>query len=479
MEAVPAPVSAPGAGPVVPIPTSELFAVAQEYERAGRLDDAERLIGHILAAHPNQADTLHLGGIVSFKRQRLEEALQRMQQSLQFGIDTPLYLRNICEVYRSLGRLDEALETGRKAVALAPFDPLSRHNLAVIHCHRLELDEGLAAAREALALDPAMAGAHFSAAEVLLTRGEMEQGWEEYEWRFRIAGVPAPMPPTDKPQWDGKPLDGTLLLVADQGFGDVIQFMRYVAWAKARCAKLVVAASKETQALLRQAAPDALVALTWSEIPEFTAFCTLSGLPRLHGTRIDTIPWPGPYLQADPVRRARWTKRLEALTPAGYLRVGISWAGRPSHSNDRNRSTTLPMLRLLGNAPRVALVSLQKGDPAAQTGAWFGRAPLVGLGPELKDYDDTMAVIDALDLVISVDTSVGHLAGAMGKPVWLMLPYVPDWRWLLDREDTPWYPGHRLFRQTADRSWQNLAQRVSAALQEWSHARREAPALAQ
>ncbi len=458
---------APGQGGavVVGVPLREVYTVAAEYERAGRIDDAERLLQHILAAQPQQPDALHLGGIVALRRGRADEAVERLQAAMQHGEDTPLYLRNLCEAYRVLGRLDDALAAAEQAVALAPGDPVSLHNLSIIHYDRLEPQASLARAHEAMAINPLLPGPHLAAAEALLLLGYWEEGWAEYEWRFRCAGVTAPlMPPTDKPQWDGTPLPAeTLLLIADQGFGDVIQFMRYIPWVAERCPNLVIVCNRSVASLLRQVAPAAQQFIRRGDCPAYAAFIPLSGLPRLHGTRVDSVPWRGPYLRPDPARRAAWAGRLAALLPKGYARIGIAWAGRPTHGNDRNRSLGLPALRALGNLPGVALVSIQKGDKAAQAGAWFGRAPLVGLGPEITDYDDTMAILDQLDLLVSVDTSVGHLAGAMGRPTWLMLPRAPDWRWLLDRADTPWYPRHRLIRQTEDRTWADVAARVTQA----------------
>jgi tetratricopeptide (TPR) repeat protein len=206
-----------------------VLRIANEYERAGRLADAKRLLDHILSAAPSQGDALHLAGIVALRLGDPTTSLDYMQRSLRYGIDTPLYLRNICEVYRTLGRLDEALATAQRATALAPADPHCLHNQGVIHFHRLELDAALACAERALAIDPSLAGPHFLRGETLLLRGEMAEGWEEYEWRFRIASAAPLMPPTKKPQWDGSPFsDRTLLLIADQGLGDAIQFMRYI-----------------------------------------------------------------------------------------------------------------------------------------------------------------------------------------------------------------------------------------------------------
>jgi hypothetical protein len=455
---------APASGTVT-LPIGEVLRIANEYERGGRLDDAKRLLDHILAAAPEQGDALHLAGIVAFRHGDIAKALDLMERSLRHGIDTPLYLRNICEVYRAMGRLDEALDAARRATVLAPADPLCLHNQAVIHYHRLELDAALDCAGRALRIDPSLPGAHFVRAEALLLRGEWATGWEEYEWRFRIGGAAPLMPPTRKPQWDGGILpDQTLLLIADQGFGDVIQFARYIPWAAKRCRDIAIASSVEVRPLLQQIAPAARQFVRWEDAPDYAAYCPLSGLPRLAGTRIDSVPVPIPYLRADPGRTAQWAERLDGLIPRGLRRVGVIWAGRPTHNNDRNRSALLADFRPLASVSGVALLALQKGPKTDQAGAYYGRAPLINIGAEIEDYDDTMAILENLDLLVTVDTSVAHLAGAMGRPVWIMLPRAPDWRWLLDRADTPWYPTLRLFRQTTVRRWDDVAQAIAAGL---------------
>ncbi len=461
---VPAPAPRAPTAATVPLPLGEVLRIANEYERTGRLDEAKRLLDHVLAAAPNQPDALHLAGIVAFRLGDATQSLALMERSLAYGIDTPLYLRNICEVYRALGRLDEALATARRATALAPADPLCLHNQAIIHYHRVELDEALDCAGRALRIDPGLPGAHFVRAETLLLRGEWAEGWEEYEWRFRIAGAAPLMPPTDRPQWDGAALDRTLLLVADQGFGDVIQFSRYIPWAAERCPDIAIACSGEVKPLLRQIASQARLFVRWQEAPGYGAFCALSGLPRLAGSRVDTVPAAVSYLHADPARIAHWADRLDGLVPRGFRRIGVIWAGRPTHNNDRNRSAQLADFAPIARVPGIALLALQKGPKTGQAGAYYGRAPLINIGAEIDGYDDTMAILENLDLLVTVDTSVAHLAGAMGRPVWIMLPRAPDWRWLLDRPDTPWYPSARLFRQQTVRTWDDVMQAIAAEL---------------
>jgi tetratricopeptide (TPR) repeat protein len=452
---------------MVPVPISELFSIAARQERSGHLDEAGKLLNYMLAVAPNQPDALHMSGIVDFRQGRQEEALAKMERAIAHGVDIALYLRNICEVYRTLNRLDDAVVAAKRAVALSPSDPLCLHNMAVIHYERVEIDESIACAERALLMSPDLPGAHFARAEALLIKGDWAPGWEEYEWRFRIADAAKLMPKTDKPQWDGKPFnDGTLLLVADQGFGDVIQFSRYIPWVLERCPDVAIACSGEMTAVLRQFLPENRIFFRWETCPPYKAFAALSGLPRLHGTRVDNMLAPIPYLRADPARVASWTERLRRLAPKSHRKVGIVWAGRPTHNNDRRRSSKLADFSPLAALPGVALVSLQKGPSADQAGRYFGRAPLINIGAEVRDYDDTMALLECLDLVVTVDTSVGHLAAAMGKPVWILLATSPDWRWLLGREDTPWYPTVRLFRQTQPRVWGDVFQRVAAALKE-------------
>ncbi len=441
----------------MPVAFGDLMTLAGRLENEKDYAFADRLLERALAAAPDQPDALHLSGIVAFRLGRREEALTKIERAIARGIDIRLYLRNISEVYRALGRFDDALNAALRASALAPDDPVCLHNLAVIQYHRLELDDCIASAEKALKINAFLPGPHFQLAEALLLRGEWERGWDEYQWRFDLPGNAPLMPATTQPRWDGTPFDdGTLLLVADQGFGDVIQFSRYIPWAAERCPNIAVATATEMIPLLRQIYPAALLFNEWRSAPPCRAFRAVSGLPALHGTRPDHVPGREPYLRADPLRAAAWKDRLNRLTPTASRRIGIVWAGRPTHNNDRWRSASLAAFAPLAALPGVALVSLQKGPAAAQAGGYFGAAPLVNIGAEIVDYEDTMAIIESLDLLVTVDTSVGHVAGAMGKKVFVLLARAPDWRWMLERTDTPWYPSMTLVRQTTTGVWSDV-----------------------
>ena len=449
----------------VPVPAAEVFAIAQEYLDAGRLDAADRMLGHLLAALPAHADSLHARGVIAYRRGRLEEALALMERGVAAGAQRATHLRNLSEVYRLLGRLDEGLAAARRAVSLDPADPLGPFNLALVLYDRLNVSACIAAARHCLDLRPNLPQGRMKLAQALLLAGDLAPAWEHYEWRYQVPGAPPLMPPTDRKQWDGRPLQGErLLLIGDQGYGDVLMFSRYIPWVRARADTMVIACSQEMQPTLQRMFPDIPTITQWELIPPYACFCPFSGLPRLHGTTLATIPAGGPCYAADPALAASWKKRLDRDLPAGALRVGIAWAGRPTHANDHNRSVTLPAFAPVGELPGVALVSLQKGPPAAQAKTWMGPAGLLDLDAEIRGFEDTAAIIDGLDLVLCVDTSVGHLAGVMGKPAWILLPYAPDWRWLLGRSDSPWYPTVRLFRAPAPKRLDAAIAEAAAAL---------------
>jgi tetratricopeptide (TPR) repeat protein len=447
-------------------PVAGLLALADRHEQEGRLDEAEAVLDGILSATPETPGAVHQKGIVAFRRGQSLEAAALMERSIALAPGSALFHRNLCEVYRVLGRLDDALAAGSRAAVLDPADPHCHHNLGIVHYDRLMLDEAIGCAERALAIDADFAGGHFGIAEAALLHGDFARGWAEYEWRNQLAGVPPLLPPSDRPQWDGRPLGHgrNLLLIADQGYGDAIQFARYIPWAAARCPDITIACSRELQPVIAQLPGAGRIFDHWNNAPDFAAYCPLSGLPRLAGTSLATIPAEIPYLHAPEPRFAAWAERLWALLPRGYRRIGIVWAGRPTHRNDLRRSTRLASFAPLAALPQVALVSLQKAPAQAEIGGYWGAAPLLNLGPEIRDFADTMAIVECLELVVAVDTSVVHLAGAMGKPVWVMLPYAPDWRWLLERCDSPWYPTARLFRQSAARRWEPVMAAIAAAL---------------
>jgi tetratricopeptide (TPR) repeat protein len=275
---------------------AQLMNEANAHEQAGRLDLAESALGQILAEMPEEPAALHLSGIVAFKNGRIAQSATLMERSIAQLPGNAICHRDICEVYRLLGRYDEAVAAGCRAIRLSPEDPHCYNNLGVTYYHRLQLDEAIACAERALKRDADFAGAHLGMAEALLLRGDFARGWEEYEWRFKLANAPKLMPVSDKPQWDGGKLPpGKLMLIADQGYGDVIQFCRYIPWAAERAPEPALACSPEILPVVAQQRGVGLMFDRWEQRPDFAAYCPLSGLPRLVGTRLETIPAPVPY----------------------------------------------------------------------------------------------------------------------------------------------------------------------------------------
>jgi hypothetical protein len=265
--------------------------------------------------------------------------------------------------------------------------------------------------------------------------------------------------------WNGMKIpNGRLLLVGDQGYGDTIQFARYIPMVVDRCQELIIGCSAEMGPLLANIPGVKQYCHRWNDVPGHAAHCRLSSLPYLFHTRMDTIPAQIPYLKADPARIAHWRARLDATLPSGVMRIGVAWTGRPTHPNDRRRSMPLSRLAPLAAVGPVAFVSLQKPMPARDLASMQLFPGMTDLSAELTDFGETAALMEALDLVVTVDTAMGHLAGALGKKVWILIPKAADWRWLLDRDDSPWYPSARLFRQQKPGAWDEPLQRLSAAL---------------
>lgn len=415
-----------------------------------------------LAIEPNFPDALGNLGALLFDAGDLGAAAECYRRSLALRPANPQTHNNLGNVLVAQDRLPEAIDSYRRAIALDPAYVAAHVNLGNALQEKGDLAQAKRSYGEALALDAANAQAEWGLALIALLEGDFASGWARHEARHRVPGFGPPRS-LAQPQWRGEPLDGaTILLHAEQGLGDTVQFVRYVPLVAARGGRVVLEVPPELKTLLG-AMPGAMTVVAEGEpLPPFQWHCPLMSLPLAFGTELASIPADIPYLAADPAKQAAWQARL----PAGSLKVGLAWAGRPQHKRDRWRSLALARLAPLGAVPGVAFVSLQKGPAAAEA-----RTPPAGLAlddptADLVDFADTAALVAALDLVIAVDTSVAHLAGALGKPVWVLLPEMPDWRWLLGRADSPWYPTARLFRQPSRGAWEPVVQVVADALRE-------------
>lgn len=444
---------------------SEFFDEVAAYEKAGRLDLAYEMASRLAQAVPTLAPALNLAGLLAYKRAEYDLALEWLNKAMAIDDKDPAFPRNAALVYHARRQSKEAEAHTQRALELLPTDASLYFNKALMLYDQLELEAGLVAVDQALERDPTYADAQFLKAELLLISNKFAEGWESYEGRFGTELGKGMLPPTLKPQWDGKPLQpGRLLLVADQGFGDCIQFARYIPWVTQRAPAPTLAASQELVPLLRQIPGLGKVVKDWGDVGEYDVYMPLSGLPRMAGTTPETIPAPVPYLQVDPRKKAYWQARLNELLPAGVKRIGLVWAGRPTHARDKHRSINLAQFEPLLSRDDTVFVSVQKGDRIDDVGGCFFSAPMLNLGPMIHDFTDTLAILQNLDHLVSVDTSVVHLAGASGVPTSLLLPFAPDWRWMLDREDSPWYPTIRLFRQKVSGDWDEVIKRLAASL---------------
>jgi tetratricopeptide (TPR) repeat protein len=359
------------------------------------------------------------------------------------------------------GDLEAAATNLRKAIELDPNYAEAHFNLGVALGDLHQIDQAMAAFGRAIQLRPEYAEARHALAMVQLQRGCFELGWPDYEYRWKLPSGPTPYRHR-RPQWRGESLERkTILLHAEQGLGDTLQFARYIPMVAERAQRVYLWCQAPLERLISQWPKVHLLTDLSQRLPSYDLHCAVTSLPLAFGTRLESIPADVPYLLPDPLLVENWKRRLDG---SKRLRVGLVWAGNPQHQNDRQRSIALSRLAPLAKfADRVAFYGLQKGEAARQR-TDIPELNLIDLSDELNDFVDTAAVISCLDLLISVDTAVAHLAGALGKPAWTLLAFASDWRWMLDRTDSPWYPTMRLFRQRTAGDWEEPVAQVIAAL---------------
>lgn len=436
-----------------------------------------------LAAAPALASAWTNLGTALRGRGLLADARLCQRRALLIDPAFPAALDGMGLVLLRMDRPDEAAALHARAIALQPGFVGAHANLGNAHLAHNRAAAAVAAYRRAVALAPALPDPHRNLGIALLLAGELGRAWPEYEWRLRCADSPTPVLP--RPQWVGEALDGrTILLHTEQGLGDALHFARYVPLVAARGGRVVLCAPPVLERLMAPlpGVERFVPAGTPLSLADIDLHASLLSLPHAFGTTLADIPDQTPYLAPPPALVAAWGRRLDdALGPRtdgagtgdgigrhGFRRVGIAWAGSPGHGNDRNRSLPLDALLPLAGIPGVRLVSVQKGPAAerlaARAAGGGAAADILNLDPEIADFADTAAIMANLDLVVCVDTSVAHLAGALGRPTWVLLPFAPDWRWMLHRTDNPWYPTLRLFRQTAPGDWGPVLAEASRCL---------------
>jgi tetratricopeptide (TPR) repeat protein len=453
-----------------------------------------------LALDINPASTLlhlHLANLL-FSAGRHEEALEYNQKAVELDPVSAQARNNLGNSQKQLGRLKDALVEYRKAVELDPSlgeghlnlgatllemrnldesEPelraaiaarpdLAEANFALAHllAEKGEPRDAITHYRQAIALQPQSAQAHFNMALQLLLIGDYENGWREYEWRMQLPAIADFWPRFACPSWSGAQLHGeSVLIYAEQGFGDAIQLIRLAPLVAARGARVLLRCRPELKRLFERMPEIVSVSGFDEPLPESNYVCPLLSLPSILGISLDTLSARMPYLFVSGEDALQWKNRLASSSP-GLLKVGIAWSSDPRNQAASAKSLPWQALKPLLELPRVAFYSLQKGASAGDRAPTD--APFTDWTPELRDFGDTAALISELDLVVSIDTAVAHLAGALGKPVWTLASFPPDWRWLLDRPDSPWYPTMRLFRQRRRGDWNDVVAELARALAE-------------
>ena len=430
-----------------------------------RFEEALASYDRALTVRPDYAEAFSNRGNALHGLKRLEEAVASYDRALTLRPDYAEALYNRGLALRELQRFEEALASYDRALTLRPEYAEALLNRGITLQYELKrFEEALANYDRALTLRPDYAEAHFNEALCRMLIGDLNRGWEKHEWRWESKQVRNDKRNFAQPLWLGSnEITGkTILLHAEQGFGDTIQFCRYVPLVVERAARVILEVQKPLHELMSTQPGAAQIVSRGDPLPDFDIHCPLLSLPLAFGTRLETIPSATPYLHASPQAAMSWNARLG---PKSRPRIGLAWSGRPTHKNDHNRSVRLSSFLPLLDFD-ATFVSLQREVRVNDATALQDRSDLLHFGDALENFSDTAGLISNLDLVISVDTSVAHLAGALAKPVWVLLPFIPDWRWLLDRNDSPWYPTARLFRQDDARAWDTVIARVHAALYE-------------
>ncbi|HEY4139466.1 MAG TPA: tetratricopeptide repeat protein, partial [Casimicrobiaceae bacterium] len=434
--------------------------------RGGDLAAAESDYRAVLAQAPDHPLALHYLGVIAYQRGRPSDALPFLERAAQLRPDEPEFHNNLGLAWAEVDRYDDAIAAYQRTLALNPEHATAWNNLGLALTASNRLGDAIESLRKSIALRHDFGQAHWNLALALLAHGEFREGWREYDWRLALPELAARAQMPATPRWNGENIAGkTLLLVAEQGLGDTLQFIRFAKALEARTARVLVHAPSQLRRLLGTVPGVSAVTTTNESFPAHDVHVPLPSVPGLLGVDADTIPSKIPYLRIDDDRDHAVADEIERVA-AGARKIGIAWAGARHNTNDRRRSCPLAALARLLSISGVAWFSLQKGDGEEEIASVANASRLIGLDAR-NDFDGTAAMISALDLVISVDTSVAHLAGALGRPTWILLPFSPDWRWRTAGSGSPWYPTVRLFRQHQRGDWAGVAATVVKSLHEW------------
>jgi len=415
-----------------------------------------------IAIKPDHADAYNNRGVACKTLNYFDAALESFDQAISIDTDHADAYNNRGNVLRDQGRLDVAVEHFHKSLSIKPDFIEAHYNLGNTFVELKQPDAAFASYDQAIAIKPDYADGHWNKALLFLLLGDFENGWAGYEWRWENKNLEMPKRNFAQPLWLGaESLAGkSILLHSEQGLGDAIQFCRYAKMVADCGAHVILEVQEPILDLMANLDGVSQLVASGDSLPAFDLHCPLLSLPLAFKTGMDSIPAATPYLRADAGKVAQWKVKLDGK--AGP-RAGLVWRGSALHTNDRNRS--ISFAELLHHLPDgFQYVSLQKELRGEDQETLRSRPDILHFGDELTDFSDTAALCELMDVIISVDTSVAHLAGALGKPVWILLPYIPDWRWLLDRSDSPWYPGAKLYRQEKIGEWDAVFEKVKSDL---------------
>ena len=426
--------------------------------KSGRVEVALERFKRAAGLAPKIAELHGNVGKASLETGQAAVAVEAFRRAISLKGGVAEFHSHLGHALERVGDLEGAIAAAGEAARLEPGSSKFHNNLGVFLHDIGRYDEALAELRRAVEINPREEWAHFTIGVIHLLRGDFQRGWSEFEWRLEC--LPEAARKTfAQPGWKGEELAGkTILLHAEQGLGDTLQFIRYVPLVAERGGRILLFCQRELARLL-QSFPGIQQVLTEEQpLPSFDAHCPLMTLPQVFRTTLESVPGHVPYI----------IPPLGAILPSSSasLRVGLAWAGQPAHRHDRSRSIALQQLSPLAGIPNVHFFTLQKGPAAAQASNPPPGMAITDCLHLLTDMSQTASLIAQLDLVMTVDTSIAHLAGAMAKPVWVLLPFVPDWRWMLNRADSPWYPTMRVFRQEKQGEWEGAIGAIASALRE-------------
>ena len=439
----------------------EIFQHALSLQKAGRFQEAILAYQQGMAGDPTHPDALYNLGLCLQRVGRAADAAVAYQRALAVKPDYADAYNNLAAAYRTLGRFDLAAEAFERAIVCRPDCAEAHSNLGYTLHEAGHFERAIAEYHAALRINPNYADAHLNLALSLLLLGDFERGLQHYEARMAAGfNVRREMP---VPRWNGENLkDKSIILYHEQGFGDTIHFVRYATLLAQYAGRVIVGCQQELLRLLRSADGIAQLITSGEPIPACDVHCPLASLPLMFHTRLQTIPATPGYLKADPRLVERWRERFNAAD--GRVKVGLCWTGGLQFEGNRTRAPFLPAFAPLGDAKNACFYSLQKGPAGEQARSAPAGMEIIDWTADLTDFAETAALMANLDLIITSDTAVAHLAGALARPTWLVLCTVPDWRWLLHREDTPWYPTMRLFRQSTAGDWSAPMRRMADEL---------------